>query len=383
MNKFDDIRPYIDEEVNDVLHRLKTNKELLGSIIKFRYPALPLPLRRMLRPCLGLILKANTRGIKSVEDFQNKVKDLLDHAIDTTTDSLTSSGIEQLDLSKPHLFISNHRDIALDPAFVNYMLHINGQDTVQIAIGDNLLTRDWVSDVMRLNRSFIVKRSASSNREKFKQSKALSAYIHYALNELGDHIWIAQREGRAKDGIDKTNAALISMLAMNKDKATDFADYIGNLEIVPVSISYEYDPCDVDKATELSHIAQNGNYQKQQDEDIQSITKGIVGHKGRVHLHFSPPIPATCQDAKAVAEQLDTAIIGNYMLMATNREAYRLLSKDEQGSQPDCQAAAEYFKSKRQQLAPEVYQQLLQMYANPVIQAKALTTTSINTNQAR
>lgn len=370
MNKFDDIRPYQDAEVNTVLQRLLASNELLYSILKFRLPALPFVLRRLLKPGLHLWLKIKSRNIRNIEDFQYRVKRLLDHAIKTTTDDLTCSGLQQLDLSLPHLFISNHRDIALDPAFVNYALHSHGQDTVQIAIGDNLLTREWISDVMRLNRSFIVKRSASSNREKFKQSKQLSAYIHHALHQLGDHIWIAQREGRAKDGIDKTNAALISMLTMNKGKDTEFADYISKLRIVPVSIAYEYDPCDVDKAQELTQLQQTGSYQKQQDEDINSITKGIIGHKGKVHLHFSPAIQADCQDAKQVAALLDHAIISNYQLMPTNREAYRLLTEQTTSSQPDSKKAAAYFQAKQQQLAPEVYQQLLQMYANPVYQAK-------------
>lgn len=365
MSDFSSIRPYQDAEVKPTLERLVNTPELLHTLIGFRYPKLSGWRKSLLAIGLKAYLRWRLRNIDSVYQFQLEVESYMDHMIKTTTSELSSSGLDSLDLSQPHLFISNHRDIALDPAFVSYILHHSGQDTVQIAIGDNLLTKPWVSDLMRLNRSFIVKRSASTKRDKLKNSRELSAYIHHAITELGDHIWIAQREGRAKDGVDLTNAALISMLSLNRSKSQPFSEFIKQLNIVPVSISYEFDPCDEAKANELV-AQQQGHYAKQEHEDILSISRGITGHKGRVHLHFSPALQGEYHSAKQVAEELDRAIIGNYQLMPTNWVA---AGRSEQASlnPRDVDHAQRYFEAKASTLSAEAVEQLLAMYANPVL----------------
>jgi glycerol-3-phosphate O-acyltransferase len=249
--------------------------------------------------------------------------------IDKTTTGFTVSGLDQLDPKKPCLFMSNHRDIALDPAFVNYALYHNGHDTVRIAIGDNLLTKPYVSDLMRLNKSFIVKRSEKAPRQMLANYKLLSAYIRHSIEEEGTSIWIAQREGRAKNGVDKTEPAIIKMLTMSLKKQTEsFSDYVNNLQIVPVSISYELDPCDGAKAQELYERDSQGSYTKQPHEDVKSIAKGISGNKGDVHVSFGMPLSGEFADADAVAKVVDQQVVSNYVLHPTNFFAYKMLHGD-------------------------------------------------------
>ena len=196
-NRFDSIRPFDDSDLSVVLPKLFNNKEFIDSIVAFKFSAWP----RFMRPTLGFftrhyIIKQITK-VKTHRDFQRLVEPYMERMINTTTESFTVSGLDKLDLSQACLFISNHRDIALDPAFVNWALHINGLDTVRIAVGDNLLKKEWVADLIRLNKCFIVKRSATDRREKLSAAKLLSEYIEVSLNAEQQHIWIAQREGRA------------------------------------------------------------------------------------------------------------------------------------------------------------------------------------------
>ncbi|WP_233558065.1 1-acyl-sn-glycerol-3-phosphate acyltransferase [Alginatibacterium sediminis] len=380
MSSFEDIRPYRDDEVKVVLSKLLQEDELVSMLLKFRFPKSALWQRKLMKAPIRLWLRYKIRNLNSVFDFQCLVERYMQRMIKTTTDGLSSSGLSKLDLSKPHLFISNHRDIALDPAFVNYILHINGQDTLQIAIGDNLLSKTWIADIMRLNRCFIVKRGADSKREKLANSKQLSAYIANTLGEQGDSVWIAQREGRAKDGIDRTNSALISMLGINRDRESDFSSYIHSLNIVPVSISYEFDPCDVAKAQEMVALRETGSYAKEQDEDIHSIKTGIVGRKGKVHLHFGEVLRGSYDNAKQVAEAIDEQVIHNYRLMDSNWLALSHLDTQAKSEQPELsreKLSESYFKSICQDLPNSVRDQLLQMYANPILQSQRQSGTSL------
>ena len=213
MDDFADIRPYNDDEVPAVLARLLVDPELLRAIsrLKFKYLAgiLGWPLRQLVRGAL----QRELAGVNDVRGFQSVVEGYMSRMIEDSTAGFTVSGLDRLQKGEPYLLMSNHRDITLDPAFTNYALYHNGLDTVRIAIGDNLLTKPWVSDLMRLNKSFIVKRSATGPREVFKAYKELSAYIRHSIQVERAPIWIAQREGRAKDGIDRTEPAIISDLA--------------------------------------------------------------------------------------------------------------------------------------------------------------------------
>ncbi len=331
-----------------------------------------------MQPVLRLLTKHYVRlqikGISTTRDFQGLVEPYVQRMINKTTASFKLSGIEQLDLSKPCLFISNHRDIALDPALINWALHLNGQDTVQIAVGDNLLRKDWIADLIRLNKCFIVNRSAKDRRQKLADAKLLSEYIADSLHKQKQHIWIAQREGRAKDGHDVTNPAIISMLAMNKPKDMEFKDYIKQLRIVPVSISYEFDPCDVAKAKELQEKEMGGAYDKADHEDIKSIVDGIVGFKGQVNVSFGKVIDDDFVNAKEVASYLDKHILAAYRTCATSYVAANLLDSssatvaktptaNEDFSAEEILAATIYFETKTAGLQPEVRTKILKMYA--------------------
>lgn len=370
--KFDAIRPFDDTDLPRVLTQLCNNDEFIRTLVAFKFAAWP----KRLRPLLGYITRrfilSKSKKISSLRGFQRLVEPYVQKMIDTTTSGLTVSGLDQLDLTQTCLFVSNHRDIALDPAFVNWVLHINKQDTVRIAVGDNLLKKEWVADLIRLNKCFIVRRSAPDRREKLAAAKLLSEYIYYTLNVDQQHIWIAQREGRAKDGNDSTNPAIISMLTINKPKDVEFSDYLRQLRIVPVSISYEFDPCDISKARELHQLDLLGTYDKPDNEDMRSIVNGITGQKGRVHVHFGKVLAAGFESPKQVAEHLDNEILAGYRCFSTGEAALSLLQQ--QGTeQPissvsantDLDLALQYLQTRLASLNTAEQEKMLMMYANP------------------
>lgn len=332
MDEFADIRPYTDEEVRPVLDRLLADDELIIAIGRLRLGRWYQRIPWLFGPIVRTVLTRELVGVNSVPELQLLVKKYMDAMIERSSSGFTVSGLEALDPQKPYLFMSNHRDIALDPALINYAMYHNGHDTVRIAIGDNLLTKPWVSDLMRLNKSFIVKRSTKGPRQVLAAYKKLSAYIRYSIETDDNPIWIAQREGRAKDGIDRTEPAIIKMLAMAQNKAEEsFAEYINKLSIVPVAISYEFDPCDGAKARELNQRKSSGSYQKQEHEDVASIALGITGNKGRVHVAFGTPLQGDFAGADAVADAIDAQVLGKYVMHPTNYFAYQQLH----GGYPD------------------------------------------------
>lgn len=368
---FDDIRPYRDDEVAKVIEKLMNEKNLQASIASLRLPKLYRLTPNIACLIIKWSLKIRAKKFHNIEQIQIEMAKYLNHLIKDSTDGFTFSGIENLDPSKPALFISNHRDIVLDVALVNWSLYKSNINTVEAAVGDNLLHQPWVADLMRINKSFIVKRNEKNNRAMLKASKLLSAYIYDTVANRQQNIWIAQREGRAKDGIDKTNAALISMLLLNKDKQTSIEEYLTQLNIVPVSISYEFDPCDIDKAIELAEKAETGSYKKQEDEDLKSITQGLIGYKGRVHLEFAQAIKGDFTDSKAIADAVDKAIIGNYKLYDSNLVAHAQLHKTVQDNKKD--NVLEQLNQRMHSLTDTQKHWLLTMYANPVSAKKALT----------
>ena len=325
MSDFDDIRPYHDDEVRPTLDRILADKELSLSVAKLRYPRLTRALPWLMQPLAKQVLTRELASVHSVRDFQVVVEKYLRGMMGASANSLTTSGIEKLDPKQAYLFISNHRDIAMDSAFISWALFQNNIDTTRNAIGDNLLSKPFASDLMRLNKSFIVNRSATKPREKFKAAKQLSSYIHHSLVNEKANIWIAQREGRAKDGIDKTNSAVIGMLGLSKPKIENYGDYIAKLNIVPVTISYEWDPCDAAKTHELYAHSTQGSYDKDEHEDIKSIATGISGRKGAVHVAFGDVITKDFDNADAVVTEIDRQIVHNYVLHPSNCFAYQAL----------------------------------------------------------
>lgn len=380
MTNFDDIRPYHDDEVRPVLNRLTGSREFIDTLMSMKYPRIERWAPWLLRPFIGMALKSAFADVETVRRLQEKVFVQLQALLDRVSDGLTTSGLENLDAATSYMFISNHRDIAMDPALVNAALHIDGRDTVRIAIGDNLLTKEFTSDLMRINKSFIVKRSATGKREKLGALKQLSAYIRYSVTEDNCSVWIAQREGRAKDGLDKTEPALLKMLALSKQKEQSFAHAIGELKVVPVAVSYEIDPCDATKARELHSVMTTGAYQKREHEDLISIYQGIVGEKGHLHVAFGEPLTAHIDNADEMAAEVDRQIITNYRLHPTNILAYDMLhgpdstvsSWRDKMTENDWPAITEKFSGRIGAIPAEQRDIVLAMYANPVCAKLAL-----------
>ncbi len=360
-SRFDSIRPYRDEEVPAAIARIMTNDSCVSSIINFQFRKIKY-LSFILKPIIRRYLKKKYGGLSTVKEVQDCVASFMERMITSTTDGVEFEGFEKLDKNKGYLFISNHRDIALDPAFVDLGLHRHGFDTVRIAIGDNLLRTQMAIDLMKLNQSFIVDRS-SKGRELLNSLATLSDYIKLSLME-NHSIWIAQKEGRAKDGNDRTDPAILKMfyLAGRKQKIA-FSDYMKSLNIVPIAISYEYDPGDVAKAHEIFVKKSQGEYKKGNMEDIDSIVKGITGYKGRIHIKVGDPITDGFETPEELATIIDEFIYKNYHLFPTNYICAGEISK---ASTEDIQKFND-----RLSAVPEDEKEIFKSYyANPVLNSR-------------
>ncbi|MDG1475408.1 MAG: 1-acyl-sn-glycerol-3-phosphate acyltransferase, partial [Porticoccaceae bacterium] len=337
MNEFDDIRPYYDSEVPAAIARLTKDPELLNLLLSRQFPVLSSIFSTLFfvvaRPFLKHSLVRHSRDVVTVDGFQSHMTKRLLAVLERTTDSYHFSGLNNLDPDTAYLFMSNHRDIALDPAMICLGLTSVERNTVRIAIGDNLLSKPFASDLMRINRSFIVKRSLSGRREKLSALKKLSRYIRHSLSQENISIWIAQAEGRAKNGYDRTETALLKMLSLSKDANDSFGEGIEELNIIPVAISYEYDPCDSGKAGELHALSMGQAYAKDPFEDLESIQKGFLGYKGRIQVTFGTPITDQYDSADSLAAEIDRQIHLNYQLFPTNIIAWEMQSKAQIGAE--------------------------------------------------
>ena len=320
---FDDIRPLNNNEVKDAIEALVTNEDFERA---FRY----------IKPDVNWKEFSETmRSFKTKEDFKSKLAyEAVMMVANKTTFSLTISGRSRLPKDKkPCTFISNHRDIVLDASFLNVMLYDVGYGMTQVAIGDNLMIRPWIETLVRLNNSFIVKRGVSV-RQMLDVSRTLSAYIRHTINDTKESIWIAQREGRAKDSNDRTQGSVLKMLNMSGDK--DIVSNIMDLNIFPVAISYEYDPCDFLKAKEFQMKRDDPNYVKSQRDDLLSMETGILNNKGRVHFTLTQPIndqlAALDKDMEkneliaTIANIIDKEIYKHYRFYSCNYVAYDMLT---------------------------------------------------------
>ncbi|WP_367392499.1 1-acyl-sn-glycerol-3-phosphate acyltransferase [Lewinella sp. LCG006] len=320
--------------------------------------------------------------VKSTRDFQEKMMLVfLRFVRELSISELTNSGLERLDPSKKYLFISNHRDIGLDSAFLNKALFEAGFTTTQIAIGDNLMTHRLAELIFRVNKSFAVIRSGGP-RELYQHSMRMSAYIHEMIHTGKDSVWIAQREGRSKDGNDRTQIGILKMLSLSNQG--DLIDHFEALNIVPVSISYEYDPTGLVKTLSYLRKLKNPEFKKSFTEDIQHILLGIKGQKGHVHFHFGQPINSRLQPLRALdngkkqleelVAMLDKSIHTNYRLHPINYIACDLLrgtQKYQSYYNPEELRAITVFFEKQLALLPtdqleEGRKYLLGIYANPV-----------------
>lgn len=325
MQEFESIRPYRDEEVPEVAARLLDDPGLIGAAAGLFTPRLAAVMPGAARLLASLFLRRRVRGFQSIDDVQLFLAAYFERLIRETIAELTVSGLAGLDRTKAYLFISNHRDILMDTGLVNFTLHRAGHRTPEAAVGDNLLSEPLVADLMRLNKSFVVERSVTGKRAVYAALTRTSNYIRHVL-ESGHSVWIAQREGRAKNGFDRTDPALLKMLALawRKDLAT-FDELVTRIAVVPVAISYELDPCDQQKAHELAVLAREGAYRKAPGEDLSSMVAGMTGFKGRVHVHYGAPLEGRYETSEAMAEALDRAIVGGLKVFPTQAEAAREL----------------------------------------------------------
>ena len=323
LDDFEDIRPYTDEEMRPVLKRITQNEWLVSGVRRVVFPRCP----DFLKPLAGRLVKFDLRNrlrrIKTIEQFQRRViiDRVMEYVIKKTFEKVTISGDELLDPHAPYLFVSNHRDIVLDSALVNYVMVRKNKTIAEIAFGDNLMVNEFVSDLIRINRSFIVRRDGPL-RQRAEAALTLSRYINYTM-EQGHSVWVAQREGRAKDGDDRTNPSVVKMLYLGpRREKIPFGEFVERARIVPVAISYEFDPCDVLKAREVHRRSKSDTYKKRKDEDLLSMYAGLRGWKGRVHISFSKPIEGHYANAVEVAERIDRDIHDTYRLWPNNYIAY-------------------------------------------------------------
>jgi len=370
---FDEIRCYKNEEVHDVLARLCEEKQFM-KVLSTIYPLMPKD-----------ILRERLLSYRTNFDFQiDLVYPFLQNLEANLTKGITLNGIEKIDVSKAYLYISNHRDIILDSAFLDAKLIENGCDTVEIAIGDNLLLFPWIEDLVRVNKSFIVKRGLSA-RQILESSKRLSAYINYTINDKNQSIWIAQREGRAKDSNDRTQESLLKMFNMFGHQS--FAENLQHLNICPVTISYQYDPCDFLKAKEFQQKRDNPDFKKHPQDDLINMETGVMGYKGKVVyelagsinpdlVNIASDISVKSEQILKTAELIDNKIHSNYTIFPNNKIAFDLLHGSDQFSNEytdgDKAEFEKYLKTQILRIELEnkdldfLRLKMLEMYSNPL-----------------
>ena len=319
--KFDDIRPYYEEEIPAAMQRI-TDSDVFPLLASYVYPSETLEATR-----------ERIRSFKTVREFQHDtMRRVNEQIIARSISEFTVSGLERLSPDKHYLFVSNHRDIMLDASLLQYYFVLNGFDTTEITFGANLMMHPVVIDVGKSNKMFKVARPGGDIKEFYQNSMHLSEYIRYTIKEKGQSVWIAQRNGRTKNGIDQTDQGIIKMFCMSESK--DKMKALAELNIVPIAISYEWESCDILKALEL-YESQYTKYTKKPGEDLNSILTGILQPKGRVHIALCQPIRLAELSAfeeqtnneyhKSVARLIDSRINTAYRLFPNNYIAHDIL----------------------------------------------------------
>ena len=321
VNDFDDIRPYYEEEIPAAMQRL-TDSDAFHLLASYVYPGVPLE-----------EVRQRVRGFKTVREFQSDTMyKVNEQVIERSMTAFSGSGLEHLDPHKHYLYVSNHRDIMLDASLLQYFLLKNGFDTSEITFGANLMTSPTVIDIGKSNKMFRVERPGGDIKAFYRASLHLSEYIRYVIKEKGQSVWIAQRNGRTKDGRDATDQGIIKMFCMSEQR--DKIKALAELNIVPIAVSYEWEPCDILKVLEL-YQSQYTRYVKKPGEDLNSILTGILQPKGRVHFELTEPLTAEELSAfegmtnneyhKEVARLIDKRINKAYRLWPNNYIAHDLL----------------------------------------------------------
>ncbi|MBQ0115015.1 MAG: acyltransferase [Bacteroidales bacterium] len=374
--EYADICPIADKDFHNEISILIENPSLrkIGTMLMPEFPFSK--------------LKKTLLGLNSKHEFQSVVMcKIIDGLLEKTHTALSSSGLEAIDKETPYTYVTNHRDIVLDSAHLCYLLIGDDREACEIAIGNNLLVYDWIERLVRLNRSFIVKRNLG-RIQTLTAAIQLSGYMHFTLTQKKKSIWIAQREGRCKDSNDRTQESLIKMLTYgNRDKS--IVESLKELNIAPIAISYEYDPNDYLKAKEFLMKSKNPNWKKSQDDDLLSMQVGIMGHKGEVHYAFTPcindeldKIPADLDKMLTVhriCNIIDHAIHENYKIFKTNYIAHDILFENndfaDKYTAEEKEAFTKYLSSQMDKVTDiklsefdrfYMFNKMLQMYSNPL-----------------
>lgn len=369
MPKFDSIRQFYDSEVNTAIQSV-ANHPMMKALMSFTFPDVE-----------ESVWMEQLKRTHSIRDFQvNFIYQSIQRVLERSSDGLTTSGFEKLEPNTSYLFISNHRDIILDTSLLNVSLFDHGLVMTASAIGDNLVQKSFLLTLSKLNRNFLVRRGLSP-RELLQSSKLMSEFIYHLLSKENRSVWIAQREGRTKDGNDATHQGVLKMLAMASDEQ-NLMDYFKKIKIVPVSISYEYDPTDALKMPQLMAEANDEIYIKEKNEDFITLISGIIGQKKRIHIHVGDVLDTELdkitsendnnnKQIQALAQVIDDSILSTYKLWPTNFIAYDLINNTDRFSNQYTAKEKQLFERRLEmRLGSEVNtlkDSFLAMYANPVV----------------
>ena len=379
IKEFDEIRPYETGEMKQAFEDLLNDRQF-AHLLKGFVPWLPKALRNG-------FLRWAFQGVQSPLDFQKRfMKPVVRYIIRKHTDGCTfDERLLPRDKSLRYTFVSNHRDIVLDSAFLSFLLvEADYPTTVEIGIGDNLLIYPWIKRLVRMNKAFTVRRGLTP-KETLRSSQLMSSYIHYAVTQKKENIWIAQREGRAKDSDDRTQDAVLKMMAMGAPETAKVpVDKLRDLNIVPLTISYEFDPCDYLKAQEFQQKRDNPAFKKSKQDDLDNMKTGIFGYKGRVHYRCGTPINTWLDELSdlpktevyaAIAHRMDEEIHRGYELYPCNYIAMDLLEGTtryaDHYTSSDVERFERYLKGQLDKIKlPQkdeafLRERMLTMYANP------------------
>lgn len=367
VTKYKDIAPYRGQDVRDAIKRVLENKDAMYKMLASLGPAETAEQQKKLSDSAAYIAGILER-VETYDDFQQRITAgiFLPIIIQKSVNTFSFSGTEHTSKDLAYLFMSNHRDIVLDCALIDLALLKGDRMPCEMAIGDNLLTNQFVTDLFKLNGGVTVRRTLPM-REKYLESIRLSSYFVELISEENKSIWVAQKSGRAKDGLDITTPAIIKMLHLSqKSKGRSFSEVINSCRIVPVAVSYEYDPCDLIKAGEEVARIKSGEHTKKRYEDLISISRGMKGYKGNVHIAFGKPIQGEFENSDQVAQEVDRQIHQLYRLWPTNLFAYDYLEGSSMFASSyqdfDSEAFLYRFKGARE----DVRLYALNAYANPV-----------------
>lgn len=369
MSKFDHIRPFYDSEVNEAICSV-IHHPMMKALMSFTFPDME-----------ESKWMEQLKKTHSKRDFQvNFIYQAVQKVLEKSSEGLTTSGFEKLETHTPYLFISNHRDIILDTSLINVSLCDHNLIMTASAIGDNLVQKSFLHTLSRLNRNFLVQRGLPP-RELLQSSKLMSEYIYQLVSRENRSVWIAQREGRTKDGNDTTQQGVLKMLAMASDEE-NLMDYFKKIQIVPVAISYEYDPTDALKMPQLMAKAKDEIYVKEKNEDFMTLLSGIMGQKKRIHIHVGDVLDKELdkisieqdnlnKQIQALAQVIDDSIINSYKLWPTNYIAYDLLNDTGKFSAHYTEKEKLLFE-RRLEMRIDIENDIMRkgflaMYANPVV----------------